>query len=194
MNRRSAIVAWLRVLLPLAALAILSVLFLLSRRPDPDAAIPYASVDAEELARHPRVTAPSYAGVTPDGAALTLTADTATPAGEGAGSASGLRLGWRGADGLTAELTAPHAEMDEDSIRLDGGVELSTSSGWRLAASQVAAATDRSRIEAQGGIAASAPFGEITAGAATLERVGAEGNEAHHVLNFTGGVRLLYRP
>ena len=114
MNRRSVIVAWLRVLLPLGALAILSTLFLLSRRPDPDAAIPYASVDAEELARHPRVTAPSYAGVTADGAALTLTAESVTPAGrdpEQGGSASGLRLDWRGADGLTAELTAPQAEI-----------------------------------------------------------------------------------
>ena len=37
---RSRIVAWLRVLLPLAALAILSTLFLLGRKPDPDDAIP----------------------------------------------------------------------------------------------------------------------------------------------------------
>ena len=59
MNRRSVIVAWLRVLLPLGALAVLSTLFLLSRKPDPDAAIPYARVDAEALARQPRVTAPS---------------------------------------------------------------------------------------------------------------------------------------
>lgn len=37
---RSCIVAWLRVLLPLTALAILSVLFLLGRKPDPEASIP----------------------------------------------------------------------------------------------------------------------------------------------------------
>lgn len=193
MNRRSVIVAWLRVLLPLAALAVLSTLFLLSRKPDPEAAIPYARVDAEALARQPRITAPSFAGVTPDGAALTLTADSATPAGGGAGSASALRLGWRGADGLTAELTAPHAEIGEGAIHLDGGVQVSTSSGWSLAAPRVEAATDRSRVAATGGIEARAPFGEITAETATLERPGGA-EAADHVLNFAGGVRLLYRP
>lgn len=196
MNRRSVIVAWLKVLLPLAALAILSTLFLLPRRPDPEAAIPYASVDAEELARHPRITAPSYAGVTPDGAALTLTADSITPAGQdagGGGSASGLRLVWRGADGLAAELTAPHAEVGDGAIHLDGGVELTTSSGWSLAAPQMEAATDRSRIAVTGGVDARAPFGAITAEAATLQPAGT-GDPPHHLLDFTGGVRLLYRP
>lgn len=196
MNRRSVIVAWLRVLLPLAALAVLSTLFLLSRKPDPEAALPYAEVDAEGLARQPRVTAPSYAGMTPDGAALTLSADTLTPAGPDAGeggTASALRLGWRSAEGLTAELTAPHAEIGPDAIRLEGGVEFSTSTGWSLAAPQVDASTDRSRVEATGGVAADAPFGEIEADTATLEQAG-EGEALHHVLNFTGGVRLLYRP
>lgn len=40
---RTSIVRLLRVILPLAALALLSVLFLLARKPDPQAAIPYAS-------------------------------------------------------------------------------------------------------------------------------------------------------
>ena len=131
-----------------------------------------------------------------DGAALTLTADSITPAGrdlsEG-GSGSGLRLGWRGADGLTADLTAPQAAIGGGAIHLDGGVEFTTSSGWSLAAPRVEAATDRSRIEATGGVAATAPFGEIAAETATLEQVG-EAGEPRHVLNFTGGVRLLYRP
>lgn len=195
MNRRSVIVAWLRVLLPLAALAVLSTLFLLSRKPDPEGALPYASVDAEDLARQPRITAPSYAGVTPDGAALTLTADSITPAGrtpEAGGSASGLRLGWRGPDGLTAELTAPQAEIGGGAIHLDGGVEASTSSGWRFAAPRVVAETDRSRLQATGGVTAQAPFGEVTAERVTLER-GPE-DAPHHLLNFTGRVRLLYRP
>ena len=46
---RSRVVAWLRVLLPLAALAILSTLFLLPKSHDPDAAIPYADVDADRM-------------------------------------------------------------------------------------------------------------------------------------------------
>lgn len=194
MNRRSLIVAWLRVLLPLAALAVLSTLFLLSRKPDVGPSIPYAEVDAETLAGQPRITAPTYAGVTPDGAELTLTADSATPAGTSAGTASGLRLAWEGTEGLRAELEAPQAELGDGMIRLDGGVEIATSTGWQLDAPRVDAATDRSRIEASGGVVASAPFGRITADLAILEPLPGDAAPAHHLLNFTGAVRLLYQP
>ena len=194
MNRRSLIVAWLRVLLPLAALVVLSMLFLLSRKPDTGPSLPYAKVDAESLAGQPRITAPTYAGVTPDGSRLMLTADSATPAGKAGGTASGLRLAWQGAEGLRADLAAPQAELDGGMIRLDGGVEIATSTGWRLDAPRVDAATDRSRIMAKGGVVASAPFGRITADLATLERVPDDAAPAHHLLNFTGAVRLLYQP
>ncbi|MGB3251218.1 MAG: hypothetical protein WBB13_18855, partial [Tabrizicola sp.] len=70
-DRHTRLVGWLKVALPLTALAILSTLFLVARRIDPEAALPYAEVDVEDLAREPRMTAPTYAGTTEDGAALT---------------------------------------------------------------------------------------------------------------------------
>ena len=75
---RSRLIAWLRVLLPLAALAILSTLFLLGRTPDPDDALPYAEVDAEDMVRDPRMTRPEFAGVSKSGAEVTVTADGKT--------------------------------------------------------------------------------------------------------------------
>ncbi|MGB4909398.1 MAG: hypothetical protein WBP15_12770, partial [Tabrizicola sp.] len=83
-DRHTRLVGWLKVALPLTALAILSTLFLVARRIDPEAALPYAEVDVEDLAREPRMTAPTYAGTTEDGAALTLSADEARPEAEGA--------------------------------------------------------------------------------------------------------------
>ena len=75
---RTRVVRWLRVLLPLLALAMLSVMFLFSREGgDGRSQIPYAEVDAEAMARDPRVVAPEYAGVTADGARLTLRATEA---------------------------------------------------------------------------------------------------------------------
>ena len=72
---RSRLIAWLRVLLPLAALAILSTLFLLGRTPDPDDALPYAEVDAEDMVRDPRMTRPEFAGVSKSESEVTVTAD-----------------------------------------------------------------------------------------------------------------------
>ena len=187
---RTRTVRWLRVLLPLLALAMLSTLFLFSRGSDGESQIPYADVDAEAMARDPRLVAPEYAGVTPDGAQLTLRATEAAPA-DGGGSARDLRLDWHRPDGLRADLTAPRAGLSDGAIRLDGGVRMTTSSGWTLDADSVEAATDRSRIAAQEGVQAQAPFGTLTA--QRMELAPGEGQDAS-ILNFSGDVRLIYRP
>lgn len=188
---RTRIVRWLRVLLPLAALAILSTLFLFGKTPDTEPNIPYAEVDAQNMAREPRMTAPQYAGVTPDGAAISLSAAEATPASADGTTARGLHLSWKSPDGLTADLTAPLAGQADGTISLSGGVTMTTSTGWRLRAPQIEAATDRSRITTADGVMADAPFGQIEAG--TMELLPGT-DPRDHILNFTGGVRLLYQP
>src|SRR6056297_1503205 len=58
------------------AIGLLSSLFLLSGAPDPDAALPYAEVDIDQITREQRVTEPRFAGVLGDGREIILTADT----------------------------------------------------------------------------------------------------------------------
>lgn len=187
---RTRVVRWLRVLLPLLALAMLSVMFLFSREGgDGRSQIPYAEVDAEAMARDPRVVAPEYAGVTADGARLTLRATEAAP-GAGGGRAQDLQLDWQRPDGLRADLTAPQAGLEGEAIRLDGGVRMTTSSGWQLDTQSVEAATDQSRLTAEDGVAAQAPFGTVSA--RRMELVPGEGDAS--VLNFSGDVRLIYQP
>ncbi|MDO5704720.1 MAG: hypothetical protein Q4G49_06540 [Paracoccus sp. (in: a-proteobacteria)] len=189
---RTRIVRGLRVLLPLLALAILSTLFLLGRKPGDEPRIPYARVDAENMVRDPRVTAPRYSGVTPDGAQISLSAaDASTDPADG--TIRTLRMDWRapGENGLRAGLAAPLAETGGEAVQLSGGVQMHTSSGWRLTAPEIIAQITADRISATKGVAASAPFGEIAAGA--MELVPDESGTGH-VLNFTGGVRLIYRP
>lgn len=189
---RTRIVRWLRVLLPLVALAILSTLFLLSKQPGEDPSIPYADVDAEEMAREPRMTAPEYAGVTRDGAAISLRADQVkTGAGDGAAAAQGLRMTWRAEDGLAADLTAPEAAVEGGVIQLGGGVRMTTSSGWAVTTPQIDSSTERSTITAPAEVQAFAPLGQLDAGAMQLSRDPESGD---HVLNFTDGVRLIYQP
>lgn len=189
---RTRIVRWLRVLLPLLALAILSTMFLFSTKPDTDPEIPYAEVDAERMAREPRMVAPEYSGVTDDGAELSLRAAEASPQQDEGGTASQLQLDWRRADGLTAQLTAPSGGVDDGEIMLHGGVSLTTSTGWTLDAARIDAATDRSRLFAPEGVDAVAPFGEITAG--RMELRADPDKDGAAVLDFTDGVRLIYQP
>lgn len=183
---RTRIVRWLRVLFPLAALVMLSVLFLFSRAGDPVAPMPQAGA----IPRDPRVVAPEYAGVTADGAVLSLRAAEAVP-DQTAGEARDLRLDWQRPDGLRAELTAPRAGLAEGRIRLEGGVRMVTSSGWQLESPRIEAEMDRSRIAASDGVRARAPFGTLTA--RQLELAPDPGRDAS-ILKLSGDVRLIYQP
>ena len=194
-DRHTRVVAWLKVALPLTALVILSTLFLVARRIDPEAALPYAEVDVEDLAREPRMTAPTYAGTTSDGSALTLSADEARPASEGsAARAAGLRLDLATPDGGKTELLAAEARMDDTAqeLVLSGGVTLETSTGYRLETAEVAARLDRTGLESRAPVKATGPAGEITAEGLVLGQDNR--TPGAYVLVFKGNVRLVYQP
>ena len=194
-DRHTRVVGWLKVALPLAALAILSTLFLVARRIDPEAALPYAEVDVQDLAREPRMTAPTYAGTTRDGGALTLRADEARPAAEGAeASAAAIRLELDTPDGARTELSAATARMDSaaQEVVLSGGVTVTTSAGYRLETEEVAARLDRTGLESRAPVTATGPAGEIRADHMELRQENP--TQASYVLVFNGGVRLVYRP
>jgi lipopolysaccharide export system protein LptC len=194
-DTHTRVVGWLKVALPLTALAILSTLFLLSDRIEPEDALPYAEVDVEELAREPRMTAPTYAGMTEDGAALSLTAAEARPATDGASAtAAGLRLELATPDGGRTELLARTAVMDEVArlLVLSGGVTVTTSTGYRLETAEVSAKLDRSGLESRAPVTATGPAGDLRADRMVLSQdIQTPGD---YLLVFKGGVRLIYQP
>ncbi|WP_323009282.1 hypothetical protein [Paracoccus sp. (in: a-proteobacteria)] len=193
MTTRSCIVAWLRVLLPLSALALLSVLFLLGRKPDPEANIPYVDVDPLELAERQAVTNPTFAGVTRDGAQLSISAAEARPGGpEDEGHAQAVRMTLRGQDGRAADVSAGMATLQGQQVRLGEGVRMTTADGWVLTAPEVLASTAEGSVISEDEVNVRAPFGELTAGRMELRPSGQ--GSGNHVLDLSGGVRLIYRP
>ncbi|MGL4237401.1 LPS export ABC transporter periplasmic protein LptC [Tabrizicola sp.] len=194
-DTHTRVIGWLKVVLPLAALAILSTLFLVADRIDPEDALPYAEVDVEALAREPRMTAPSYSGTTMDGGAVTLTADEARPKAEGSpATAASLRFELATPDGGTTKLTAASGVMDEgtNQVVLSGGVTVVTSTGYRLETPEVAARLDRSGLESRGPVTATGPVGDIRADRMVLSQDNQ--TPGSYVLVFTGDVRLVYLP
>jgi lipopolysaccharide export system protein LptC len=194
-DSHTRMVGWLKVALPLMALAILSTLFLVADKIDPEDALPYAEVDVEDLAREPRMTAPSYAGTTSDGGALTLTADEARPETEGtAAEAQGLRLELATPDGGRTQLRAATAVMDQagQQVLMSGGVIVTTDTGYRLETAEVVAKLDRSSLQSLGAVQATGPAGEITAGGMTLNQDNQ--TPGAYLLVFNTDVRLIYLP
>jgi lipopolysaccharide export system protein LptC len=141
------------------------------------------------------MTAPTYAGTTSDGAALTLVANEArqatdaTPAG-----AQEPRLRLATPDGAITDLSSATAVLDRDGqeIVLSGGVRVNTSSGYQLETAQMVAQMDRSGLQSDTTVKATGPLGEIVSGGMTLSQDSA--SPGAYLLVFNGGVRLIYLP
>jgi lipopolysaccharide export system protein LptC len=194
-NAHSRLVAWLKVLLPLTALGLLSTLFLLSNRVDPDAAIPYAEVDVQQMAREPRLTRPEFSGMTLDGAAISLRAAEARPGAGVTTGASATNLVGRIdlPDGSRADLSANQARIDPENgqIELSSGVAITTSQGYVLNTSLMQADTNQTHLVAPGAVSGVAPMGKLNAGSMELSTTGPDHSQ---LLVFKDGVKLIYRP
>ncbi len=195
-NNYSRFVAYTKVILPIIALGILSTLFLFSRNIDPTRSIPFADVDVNELAREQRVGAPNYAGVTDDGAAISITATTARPL-EGNSkviSATDVTAIIEDRTGGRIDMTARDGVIDSEQqqVTLSGGVEILTSTGFIINTPGLIAALDETSIISDGRITATGPLGSLTAGQMVLEKQNSA--EDAHLLVFKGGVKLIYDP
>jgi lipopolysaccharide export system protein LptC len=188
----SRLVSVLKVALPLLALALLSMLFLIARAPDPERAIPYSEVDVENLSRDQRVAAPAFVGVTRDGAAISMVADTVEPRADDpdvllAAVVSGeLELG----GGTSARVTAPSGTIDtrSDMARLLGGVVIVTTDGYTMNTESLDAALGETDVLAPGQVHAVGPEGTLDAGSMRITL----GPDGGYQMDFNGGVRLVY--
>jgi lipopolysaccharide export system protein LptC len=192
-NLHSTVVAWLKVILPLAALGILSTLFLVARTIDPEDALPFAEVDIEDRLREPRLTMPTWAGVTDDGAALSVTADEARPGTgpDGRALAQQISAQLDMPDGASATLQAATGSLDAAAgvLTVAGGVVVSTSTGYRIETEALTAALDRTRLESGATVTATGPLGRLTAGTMLMTQAA---GDTGYVLRFAGGVKLVY--
>ncbi|MBY6201533.1 LPS export ABC transporter periplasmic protein LptC [Maritalea mobilis] len=196
-SRYSTVVMGLKLTLPLAALALLSTLFLFSNPPDPEQAIPYAEVDVEELAREQRLTQPRFAGVLEDGRELTLVADAATPSFDAdrtrteaiaTENVSG-RMALPDGDVLTLDAASGYIDLAGQVADLFGGVTATTELGYRLVTEEIHVLLAQTGLSTDTDVEITGPGITLTAGAMEVT-----GPSEGAVVSFTGGVRLLYQP
>lgn len=193
MDGYSKLVAWLKVLLPLMALVLLSTLFLLSRNVDPMANLPFADTEVDERLRGQQLTTPVFLGTTGSGDEITVLANTmATRSGlnnQAADFSAQIDL----ISGTQVNLVSDQGQFDlEANISIfQGNVVIITSTGFNLASEEMIAQFDTLVLESPGPVNGTGPFGTLDAGQMRLERRVADSN-AH--LFFTNGVKLIYTP
>lgn len=192
-NPHSRRVAWLKWLSPLLALAILSTLFLVSDHRGVPERLPYSQTELDRIVGDQRVGNPAYAGVTPGGTGIVLTADSAQPAPGDAGGATATDLMgvFETPDGGRLEVSADSGRIDNAArtARLAGGVSLRSSTGYRLETAALTAALDRTHVQSDGEVTGTGPPGRLRAG--HMELLSRDGD---YLLHFTGGVKLIYHP
>lgn len=191
---RSRVIDGLKVLLPLAALTMLSVLFLFSRKSDPELAVPFAEALATGETARQHVGAPRYTGVTGKGEALTMTAarvrlDEADDRLLAEDLAAELTL----SDGSRVTLVAPQTHIDEAAnlAEMTGGVQIDGSAGYQLTTPGLTADTGTLVMESTGPVAGTTPAGALTAG---RMRIASDDSGAPVQMHFTQGVKLVYHP
>lgn len=186
----SQLVGFLKISLPLAALGLMSTVFLFARSPSGEATIPYA--DIESIAREPRVSEPQLSGVASDGSVIEISGRTARPDGAGL-IIDGLAASIDTKDGTQIELRAGSGMIDNNTrvARLDGLTRVETSNGYDMETVGLTANMRTGRIESEGALEVQAPFGSLTAGHLIIDTPDPDRGQ---VMLFQNGVRLVYDP
>ncbi len=195
-NHYSRFVAWVKLALPLAALGLLSTLFLVPGDPGRHALQGVPADELRTLMQRRLLREPTFSSVTEDGGALTVTAETATPLATDSDlfEVTGLAVALDRADGGRATLAARGGIVDrrEQEGTFSGDVRLVTSEGWLLRTERLETALDGSRAVSPLPVRIEGP--DLTLEAGRMRAVTPEGGPpAGHVL-FNGGVRLVYVP
>jgi len=189
----SRLVFWLKILLPVLALAILSTLFLFARRIDVTGLLPYAQNEIDQLAADPRLTAPKYSGVTSDGAKVTVSATTARPGKDPKSPVTAVDVTalYEATSGETLTLHGKAGTFDLTGglMNLTGDVVATTPDGYKMTSDEMSSSLKQSVLTADHHVVVLAPFGRIDAGAMRLS-----GPPGAHLLVFNQGVRLVYNP
>jgi len=192
-NFYSKIVVGVKVTLPIVALGLLSSLFLLSGAPDPDAALPYAEVDIDQIIREQRVSQPRFAGVLGDGREIVLIAEAVLADANQtdrirAQSIEG-RMDLSATDFLTIEAALGDFDMAGQIATLSDGVILRSSLGYRIESENLLMALDVVNMRSPTPVHVTGPGLDVTAD--TMELSGPDGEI---ILRFNGSVRVLYQP
>ncbi|MEC9105282.1 MAG: hypothetical protein VX878_15830, partial [Pseudomonadota bacterium] len=130
----SRAIRWLKLALPLAALGLLSTVFMLSESNEASLEIPYSNIELDDEGLVERIVEPSFAGATERGDLITFTAQSARPEGDGVGviTASDVRgqLDLRSGGAITFRADSATLDQPAGTARMRGGVVVTSSAGY----------------------------------------------------------------
>lgn len=194
MDRYSRMIALLKVALPLAALVLLSTVFLLSRGTEQDIAIPFAQKEIEDRMSGQQITAPFFAGSTENGDEILVNAaNTRFDNAEAGATAEEMSAIMRLTNGGTITLNAAsgNLSLDRDIAQFTGHVVIETNDGLRVETDHLDAHLTTISAQTPGTITATSPLGRLSAGMMSI-KTESQGDGVQ--ILFNKGVNLVYDP
>ncbi|WP_170755374.1 LPS export ABC transporter periplasmic protein LptC [Ruegeria lacuscaerulensis] len=194
MDSHSRMVQFLKVLLPLVAIVMLSTVFLLSRSIETDVKVPFTQRDIEERLADQIVTRPNYRGTTRKGEEVQIEAIQATQGTENsvptASEFSG-RLGLSNGGIITLDSNSGMIRPDKNTATFIGDVVITTTDGIEVTTNMLNTALDEIRGDTPGQVNGTGVIGNFSAGRMTF---GTEKKDGPVHIIFTDGVKLIYEP
>ncbi|WP_299947413.1 hypothetical protein [uncultured Ruegeria sp.] len=193
-DRHSRWVQFLKVLLPLVAILLLSSVFLLSRSIDTNVSAPFGDQDVDDRLTDQVVSRPDYKGVTRKGEEIRVEARRASQSGEeGTPTASEVQGRFELSSGgeITLESNTGMIRPDKGTATFAGDVVITTADGIQVTTDLLNTSLDEIRGDSPGQIDGTGPIGDFTAGRMIF---GTEKKDGPVHILFTGGVKLIYEP
>ncbi|MBO9448050.1 hypothetical protein [Ruegeria sp. R14_0] len=194
MDRHSRRVQFLKVVLPLVAIGMLSTVFLLSRSIETNVSVPFSQQDIDERLADQVVTQPDYRGTTRKGEDVQIEAIRATQGAEGdAPTAAEFRgrLGLLSGGVITLDSNSGMIRPDKNAATFVGDVVITTTDGIVVTTDLLNTALDEIRGDTPGQVNGTGIIGDFTAGRMTF---GTEKKDGPVHIIFTDGVKLVYEP
>ncbi|MFQ3301876.1 MAG: lipopolysaccharide export system protein LptC [Planktomarina sp.] len=189
----SAFVVWVKTLLPILALGMLSTIFLFSGKVDVTQSLPYAKLNIAEIVREQRITKPYFSGVSYNDTEITLSAAYASSDTQNADilNITDLSIILTSEHAKTVRITAGLGTLDatKQKVTVSKDVYLTAMPDFWLK-------TNSLTVDLQQGVAtADTMFQSVTA----LGTINAGNMIVKTITNdqqiiFTNGVRLIYYP
>lgn len=188
----SRLIAFLKIALPLVALAILSTVFLVSSRIEPGESIPFAEGEVAERIRGQQITGPIFSGMTTGGDRISFSASEIVTTADNSNAAKNpvAQLEFAEGGGVRLEAERGDVDLDADVATMSGRVVIESTTGYVMRSDHVRSRLSSLEVVAPGDVSARGPAGDLRAGAM---RIGEDGSGNVQLL-FTDGVKLIYDP
>ena len=189
----SALVAWLKTLLPIVALGLLSTIFLFSGRVDVTQSLPYTEHNIAEIVREQRITRPYFTGIASNGTEIALSAAYASPQIENAHilEITDLSVVLRSTSDRMVQVTAGRGALDSatQTAQISTNVHIAALPDFWVTTEALDMNLNQGVVSAKGGFQGVTSLGAITAGEMHLQMTADD-----QQIVFLNDVRLVYSP